>query len=328
MFAYNNDLEKFSLKYTTDIPKDYDLSEIQFTFDFICLVLKRNKDIDYSIKEIAYKYDLTDDFLKDYLIENKFIINRTNKNEFSKQLKKYNTKSLKKMLKKQGLKTSGKREKIEKRIFEHNILKNSYYLSSNSKTFYKNKKRRINIFNDYLSDNYYFNEFNEFYMDNFRKKLDKIPVAFINQHINKADEDEDHDRFILNNRIMANHFNKKEKYKIMLEYELRLFCMNLNPIWKIDDLSSHVGIIKDSYKNLNFLKNRLSKNIVISAFYVIWDSFDFNRIIVSKYDAYRCLKDILNNKNLNKINRNLDEKFYSNKDLRKRHYLIFKVLIR
>ena len=53
MFAYNNNLEKFSLKYTTDIPKDYDLSEIQFTFDFICLVLKRNKDIDYSIKEIA-----------------------------------------------------------------------------------------------------------------------------------------------------------------------------------------------------------------------------------------------------------------------------------
>ena len=316
MIAYKNDLEKFSLKYGDNIPKDYDLSKIQFTFDFIYLVLKRKAEIDDAIKEVAYNYNISDAYLKDYLIENKFIINRTNKNEFSKQLKKYNTKSLKKMLKKQGLKTSGKREKIEKRIFEHNILKNSYYISSNSKTFYKNKKRRIKIFNDYLCDNYYFNEFNEFYMDNYRKKVDKIPVAFIDLHINKAAEDESHDLFILNNQIMSNHFNKKEKYKKMLEYELRLFCMNLNPIWKVDDLYNHVGVLKDSYKNLNFLKNRFSKNIVISAFYVIWDSFDFNKIIVSKYDAYRCLKDILNNKNLNKINRNLDEKFYSNEDLK------------
>ena len=314
--AYNNDLEKFSLKYRDRIPRDYDLSEIQFTFDFIYLVLKGKTEIDDAVKEVSYNYGISDVYLKDYLIENKYIINRTNKNEFSKQLKKYNTKSLKKMLKKQGLKTSGKREKIEKRIFEHNILKNSYYLSSNSKTFYKNKKRRIKIFKDYLSDNYYFNEFNEFYMDNYRKKLDKIPVAFINQHINKADEDEDHDRFILNNRVMVNLFNKKEKYKKMLEYELRLFCMNINPIWKTDDLSNHVGIIKESYKNLNFIKSKLSKNIVISAFYVIWDSFEFNTIIVSKYDAYRCLKDILNNKNLNKINSKLDEKFYSNEDLK------------
>ena len=56
-------------------------------------------------------------------------------------------------------------------------------------------------------------------MDNYRKKVDKIPVAFINLHINKAVEDESHDIFISNNRIMANHFNKKEKYKKMLEYE-------------------------------------------------------------------------------------------------------------
>ena len=310
MIAYKNDLEKFSLKYGDNIPKDYDLSKIQFTFDFIYLVLKRKAEIDDAIKEVAYNYNISDAYLKDYLIENKFIINRTNKNEFSKQLKKYNTKSLKKMLKKQGLKTSGKREKIEKRIFEHNILKNSYYLSSNSKTFYKNKKRRIKIFNDYLSDNYYFDEFNEFYMDNYRKKVDKIPVDYINLYINKALEDEDHYSFILNNQVMVNLFNKKEKYKKMLEYELRIFCMNLNPIWKTDDLSNHVGIIKDSYKNLNLIKSKLSKNIVISAFYVIWDSFEFNTIIVSKYDAYRCLKDILNYKYFYKINRKLYEKFY------------------
>ena len=314
--AYNNDLEKLSLKYGDRIPRDYDLSEIQFTFDFIYLVLKSNAEIDDAVKEVSYNYGISDVYLKDYLIENKYIINRTNKNEFSKQLKKYNTKSLKKMLKKQGLKTSGKREKIEKRIFEHNILKNSYYLSSNSKTFYKNKKRRIKIFNDYLSDNYYFDEFNEFYMDNYRKKVDKIPVDYINLYINKALEDEDHYSFILNNQVMVNLFNKKEKYKKMLEYELRIFCMNLNPIWKTDDLSNHVGIIKDSYKNLNLIKSKLSKNIVISAFYVIWDSFEFNTIIVSKYDAYRCLKDILNYKDFYKINRKLDEKFYSNEDLK------------
>ena len=137
MMDYNNDLEKFSLKYDNDVPKGYDFSEIQLTFDFIYLVLKSNASIDNAIEGAAYEYGVSESYLRDYLIENKYIINRTNKNEFSKQLKKHNTKSLKRMLKKHGLKTSGKRERIEKRIFEHNLIKNSYYLSSNSKTFYK-----------------------------------------------------------------------------------------------------------------------------------------------------------------------------------------------
>ena len=115
---------------------------------------------------------------------------------------------------------------------------------------------------------------------------------------------------------MAKYFYKKEKCRKMLEYELNVFCMNLNPIWKINDLNNHVGISKDSHNNLLFLKNELSKNTIISTFYLIWDSFDFNTVIVSKYDAYRCLKDILNNKSLDKINRNLKEKFYSNENLK------------
>ena len=316
MMDYNTDLEKFSLKYDNNVPKGYDFSEIQLTFDFIYLVLKSNASIDNAIEGAAYEYGVSESYLRDYLIENKYVINRTNKNEFSKQLKKHNTKSLKRMLKKHGLKTSGKRERIEKRIFEHNLIKNSYYLSSNSKTFYKNKKRRINIFNDYLFENYYFNEFNEFYMDNYRKKLDKIPVEFIKLHINKAIEDKNHERFISNNHLMAKYFYKKEKCRKMLEYELNVFCMNLNPIWKINDLNNHVGISKDSHNHLLFLKNELSKNTIISTFYLIWDSFDFNTVIVSKYDAYRCLKDILNNKSLDKINRNLKEKFYSNENLK------------
>ena len=40
---YNNDLEKFSLKYDNDVPKGYDFSEIQLTFDFIYLVYKKYK---------------------------------------------------------------------------------------------------------------------------------------------------------------------------------------------------------------------------------------------------------------------------------------------
>ena len=36
-------------------------------------------------------------------------------------------------------------EKIEKRIFDNNLIGNDYYISSKSKVFYKNKKRRIRI---------------------------------------------------------------------------------------------------------------------------------------------------------------------------------------
>ena len=309
-------LEKHSLIYKGDVPKDYDISQMQFTFDFIFLVLKRDTAIGKAIGKISDKYGLAEDYLKDYLVENKYLINKSNAIEFSKQIKSYNTKSLKKILKKNGLKTSGKREKIEKRIYDNKLLGNNCYLSSKSKIFYKNKKRRMGIFNDDLIDHYYFNEFNDFYMDNYRKKKANIPIEFINRHINRAIESKSHEDFISNNNIMAQHFFKKEDYRKMLTYVLRNFCMGLNPIWKIDDLKDHTGILSGTYEDLKFLENKLSKNIITYAYYPIWDSFEFDRIVVSKYEGYRILKDLLNLKDIDKINQYLSNQFYQNDDLK------------
>ena len=307
--------EKFSLKYPNKVPGDYDISEIQYTFDFISLVYKDDSTIEDAVREVCGKYDLSETDFHNYLIENKYILGNANADAFSEQLKKYNTKSLKKILKKNGLKTSGKRERIERRIIENGLLGGTYHLSSKSRVFYKNKKRRIAIFNEYLT-NYYFREFNEFYMDNYRKKEVNIPIEFINSHINKAVEDKNHRNYIVNNQLMFEHFFLKENYKEMLRYALRNYCMNLNPIWKIDELKNHGGLSTETYDQMLFLKEALGKNRVISTYYVIWDSFDFENIIVSKYDGYRCLKDILNLKDYNRIVDDLENRFYDNDDLK------------
>ena len=147
--------------------------------------------------------------------------------DISAQLNEYNTKTLKKILKSHGIKASGKREKIEKRIIDNKLIGNEYYLSSKSKVFYKNKKRRIRIFNQYLSNHYYFNEFNEFYMDNYRKKEANIPIEFINIHIRKAIDEKNHESYVLNNQVMAEHFFKKENNRKMLVHVLKNYCMNI-----------------------------------------------------------------------------------------------------
>ena len=307
--------ERYSLKYQNNVPENYNISKLQFTFNFIYLVLKRDASIDESIENVAKEYALSEEYLMDYLLENRYILNKVNMNSISKQLKKYNTKSLKRILKKHGIKTSGKRERIEKRILDNKLLGNNYYLSSKSKIFYRNKKRRIKIFNEYLSEYYYFDEYNEFYMDNFRKKEVNIPIEFINLHIDKSIEDKNHERFISNNEIMAKHFLEKGNYKKMLLYVLKNYSMDLNPIWKIDELKQHSGLDKGTYDYLLLLQKKLSKNIVINAYYPVWDSFDFDRIIVSKYDGYKYLKDILNFKDYDKINEALQNRFYLNDDL-------------
>ena len=102
----------------------------------------------------------------------------------------------------------------------------------------------------------------------------------------------------------------------MLEYILACFCMNLNPIWKINDLKHHLGIDRYTYENLLLLKEKLSKNIIISTYYLIWDSFNFERLILSKYEGYLYLKEILNSKDLSKMNKELDNKFYGNNNLK------------
>lgn len=313
---FDDDLEKFSLKYPDNVPEGYGSSQMEYTFNFIYLVYKRDASIDKAIEGVALEYDLSELDLRQYLIDNKYLLNKSKKDDFSKQIKKYNTKTLKKILKKHGIKTSGKREKIEERLYKSNLLGQNYKLSSKSRIFYKNKKRRFKIFDDYLYDRYYFSEFNDFYMDNFRKRYAKIPVAFINKHIEKAITDKNHDRYISNNQKMANHFYIKKDYKSMLEYVLQRFCMNINPVWKIGELEGHVGISIETYENLRFLLEKIGKNRIISAYFVVWDSFNFERIIVPKYDGYRCLKDMLNMKDFNRINKNLDERFYSNEDLK------------
>ena len=307
---------KFSLKYPDNVPKGYDKSKMQFTFDFIYLVFKRNSSIEAAVKDVAYKYNLSEKYLRDYLVENKYILNKATKKEQSLQIKKFNTKSLKKILKKHGLKTSGKREKIEQRVVDNNLVGIKYSLSSKSRIFYKNKKRRINIFNEYLSKNYYFDEFNEFYMNNFRKKEAKIPVEFIKQHISMSIKDKNHNNYIINSHIMANYFLIKKNYKSTLEYVLKSFCMNLNPIFKINDLNGHVGVDIKTYDNLVKLYEKMGKNRIIQTYYVVWDSFNFEKIIVSKFDGYRCLKDILHLKDYSRVISNLNEKFYSNEDLK------------
>lgn len=307
--------EKYSLKYQNNVPENYNISKLQFTFNFIYLVLKRDASINEAIENVAKEYALSEEYLMDYLIENRYILNKVNMNSISKQLKKYNTKSLKKILKKHGIKTSGKRERIEKRILDNKLLGNNYYLSSKSKIFYRNKKRRIKIFNEYLSQYYYFDEYNEFYMDNFRKKEVNIPIEFINLHIDKSIEDKNHERFISNNEIMAKYFLEKGNYKKMLIHVLKNYSMDLNPIWKIDELKQHSGLDKGTYDYLLLLQKKLSKNIVINAYYPVWDSFDFDRIIVSKYDGYKYLKDIWNFKDYNKINEALQNRFYLNDNL-------------
>ena len=308
--------DKLSIKYDDNVPKGYDVSKIQYTFDFIYLVLRRDATIDVAISEVSDKYGISQEYLKDYLIENKYILDKTKKHEFKKQLKQYSTKTLKRILKKHGLRKSGKRETIENRIFESSLLRNNYQLSSKSKVFFKNKKRRIRIYNEYLSEYYYFNEFNEYYMDNFRKKEAKIPVEYIKVHINKAIDDENHKKYTYNTQVMIEHYHQTEKCRKMLEYVLKMYCMNINPIWKIDSLKEHGGFHISVYNNLVMLHEKLGKNSIISNYYLIWDSFNFDRIIVPKYEGYRILKDILHLKDYQNIIKDLNERFYDNEDLK------------
>ena len=153
-------------------------------------------------------------------------------------------------------------------------------------------------------------------MDNYRKKEANIPIEFINIHIKKAMDEKNHESYVLNNQVMAEHFFKKGNNRKMLVHVLKNYCLNINPIWKINDLEGHNGVLLETYENLVFLYDNFSKNTIINTFYFIWDSFDFEKIIVTKYDAYRILKDILNLKNLDKINNDLNNRFYENEDLK------------
>ena len=89
--------EKFSIKYSGKVPEGYDVSQLQYTYDFIYLVFKRGASIDGAIRGVANEYGLSEDFLLDYLVENKYLLGKVDRDEFSEEIKQYNTKTLKKL---------------------------------------------------------------------------------------------------------------------------------------------------------------------------------------------------------------------------------------
>ena len=317
MFDQINSFDKkFSINYPDgNVPDNYDISEMQFTFDFIYLVYKHNLSIDNAIYEVAFKYTIPSDDLKNYLVENNYILSKTTRSEYLNQIKKYNTKSLKKILKANGLKNSGKREKIEERIIEHKLIDRDFVLSYKSKLFYKNKKRRMSIFDEFFKDYYFFDEFNDYYMDNFRKKKNKIPIDYVNCHIEKAINDKNHRNYILNLQILSEIYYRYEHHKNMLECVLKMYCVNINPVWEFDDLSEH-GFAIEIYDLLQYLEEVMGKNRIISAYFAVWDSFNFESFIMSKYTGYVYLKDILNHKDYHTILQDLCTKFYWNDDVK------------
>ena len=109
-----NDNEKFSLKYNDNVTADYDRSRLQYTFDFIYLVLKRGANIDSAVRGVANEYELSQDDLMDYLVENKYILNKTKPDEIKELLKQYNTKSLKRFLKSMVLRLQAKGNALKK----------------------------------------------------------------------------------------------------------------------------------------------------------------------------------------------------------------------
>lgn len=131
--------EKISFKYADNVPEGYDVSEIQYTFDFIDLVFKEDVDIEGSIERVAKKYNLDKFEFKKYLIDNKYILTKIDKREFSNEIKKYTTKHLKRILKSNGLRKSGKRHNLEKRILEIICLEIQSICHQNQRYFTKTR---------------------------------------------------------------------------------------------------------------------------------------------------------------------------------------------
>ncbi len=273
--------------------------------------LNSGYELDDILKEGNFGTFSSADECIEYLVENNYL--EAKGGLFTKEslAKKHTVAQLKELLKKHGLKVSGKKQDLVDRLFPVlNENSGDYELTEKAKEFIKE--------NEWI-DLYMF-ALVAFRFEDYETYVETSTEDNVHTALNFCDE-------IISRSLMANQFlvfidalSAKAHvyaydgdYETFLDYDLQRFIIGLNPIMTMDaqTYSSYDIVNAANIINLKNVTDRFDFGSLKKRFDKIWAKSHITTITVPKKVSYKVLQKALSGADLDELNFDLKEKYFN-----------------
>ena len=273
--------------------------------------LNSGYELDDILKEGNFGTFSSADECIEYLVENNYL--KAKGGLFTKEslAKKHTVAQLKELLKKHGLKVSGKKQDLVDRLFPVlNENSGDYELTEKAKEFIKE--------NEWI-DLYMF-ALVAFRFEDYETYVETSTEDNVHTALNFCDE-------IISRSLMANQFlvfidalSAKAHvyaydgdYETFLDYDLQRFIIGLNPIMTMDaqTYSSYDIVNAANIINLKNVTDRFDFGSLKKRFDKIWAKSHITTITVPKKVSYKVLQKALSGADLDELNFDLKEKYFN-----------------
>lgn len=302
------------INYGKENPTSYDLDQYK-----ILKVIDECHNLDLAFL-FSNNLKLPQKIFAELLFEEEYITYEITKETWSDFANNYLTvNDLKNILRENDLKVSGRKQELIDRIDENNVSFNEFksdkvFLTEKGKN-YLNEYSWIELYMNFLS-NFDFDDFYRFY-DGAEGNFNEIVSKYLDEHIKLAKKDNDFDYLLNCFSSKAIFFELDENLNEALKWEMRRFCLEINPIFLNRSFYGfYLPLNQININNLKLLKDELSIEIIMDSFEESWDYFKFNKFIVSRENAKIILERLLNNhEKLELINAELKDRFIGKNDI-------------
>lgn len=278
-------------------------------YDFI-RIFNENKNIDLTNSIINIDYEFTTNYIKNLVIKEGYISNELNSKEKEDYLNNLKVNELKEILKKNNLTLTGNKAELISRIMEyvpsHFFNKKEYYITEKGFEFMENHEE-INFYNQFLKDFYYY-EFNQFISEN-KEKMNEITELFLNEHLDVSISKRDNKAYKDTLKALAYLNGLNNNIENELFYELKLFIVGLNPIFRDEKLYNYYQPINKT--NIEHIKQLLSKKTVNLEyeFNKSWKSMEIKKFIIPFKKSLNILHQMISGEDRDYMNDKIREEY-------------------
>ncbi len=273
--------------------------------------LNSGYELDDILKEGNFGTFSSADECIEYLVENGYLESEGGLFTEESLAKKHTVPQLKELLKKHGLKVSGKKQELVDRLLPVlNENSGDYELTDKAKEFIK-ENEWIDLYMFALVA-FRFEDY-ETYVATSTEDNVQTALNFCDEIISRALVANQFLVFIDGLSAKAHVYAYDGDYETFLDYDLQRFIIGLNPIMMIDaqTYSSYDIVNAANIINLKNVTDRFDFGSLKKRFDRIWAKSHITTITVPKKVSYKVLQKALSGADLDELNFDLKEKYFN-----------------
>ena len=259
-------------------------------------------NIDSNLENVLDTVDLNmdKDMARDFLISNGLVEKGgLNNQKMRKMYKKYDKSELKDELALHGLSTRGSKSELINRLIKYES-ENTYVVTEYGMYRFMGVNW-VALYN--LCLNYFdFDDF-EYYMTEYDTgDVVENSLNYVDENIKKGYAEKDFNRLQDSFSSLALLHINFENFEDALFNELKIFILKLNPLFLDNyELKDYIPIHYSNINNIEALSTLSEIDDLKDIFNTAWDDIEYDKKLTSKDDAYRYLKEAMDD-NIDELN--------------------------